>query len=290
MSLVGDLLKKTIEQDGLLIELPVDEVRISDQPRRYFDRAALEELAESIRRHGVLEPVLVTREPDGGYRLVAGERRYLAARMAGQKTVPAVVRNLPPEELEVVALIENLLREDLSLYEEAEAILKLLAHAGGWTPEEAARQLRRLQRAKDRGRLEPEDPALAVVKEVFAKLPVAWYTFATYHLRALRLPEDLRRALEQGEVSFPVARLLARVKDAKVRGELLAWVVKESPSKEEIRARVAGVTKRPERPAARSVQELARVARRVPPERAEEAERILAEARAKLEALLGEGG
>lgn len=101
----------------------VDTLRISEsQPRVFIDEAELEELAASVRKHGVLQPVLVQVEPNGDYVLVAGQRRLLAARKAGLKKIPAVVTGGDPFE---IALIENLQRSDLTCMEEAEAMHRL---------------------------------------------------------------------------------------------------------------------------------------------------------------------
>ncbi len=101
-------------------EIDVEALRISDsQPRRYIDEERLEELCSSIKKHGVLQPVIVQVEPDGSNQLVAGQRRLLAARKAGLKKIPAVYTNGDPAE---IALIENLQRSDLTALEEAEAI------------------------------------------------------------------------------------------------------------------------------------------------------------------------
>ena len=125
--------------DALLPEtdLPagVTEIAVSqldpnpDQPRRTFDTQALEALAESIRQAGVLQPLLVV-ENGARYRIVAGERRYRAARMAGLQSVPCVVRDMTEQERMEAALIENLQREDLNPIEEAAGIRALMEECG----------------------------------------------------------------------------------------------------------------------------------------------------------------
>ena len=97
------------------------------QPRRYFDPQALKELIASVKQHGILQPLLVRPKASGGYELVAGERRYRAAKDAGLTHVPVVVRELTDEAAWQLALIENLQREDLNPVEETEGILQLLA-------------------------------------------------------------------------------------------------------------------------------------------------------------------
>ena len=109
------------------------------QPRRRFDEGGLAELAESIRRHGVLHPVLV-RPRDGGYELIAGERRLLACRQAGMTEIPVLVRDWDDRTTMEVALVENLQRSDLNPMEEAEAFHRLIEEFG-WTQDEAAERV-----------------------------------------------------------------------------------------------------------------------------------------------------
>lgn len=115
--------------------LPLDQIRPNpEQPRRHFDERSLAELAESIRTRGVLQPVIVRREADGKYLLLAGERRYRASRLAGLQAIPALVRDDHPLE---IAMIENLQREDLTPLEEALGIAALI-QAQGYTHAEVA--------------------------------------------------------------------------------------------------------------------------------------------------------
>lgn len=111
-----------------------------EQPRRSFDEEALNELASSISEHGVLQPLIVRPLPDGSYQLVAGERRWRAARLAGLAEVPVIVKALTDSEVSVIALIENLQRENLNPIEEAEGIQKLIEEYD-FTQEQAAAKL-----------------------------------------------------------------------------------------------------------------------------------------------------
>lgn len=96
------------------------------QPRKDFDRKKLEELVQSIKSHGIIQPIVVTPAGDGNYELVAGERRWRAGKIAGMKEIPAIVKQVNEREMAEIALIENLQREDLNLLEEAEAYRKLM--------------------------------------------------------------------------------------------------------------------------------------------------------------------
>ena len=152
-----------------------------DQPRKEFDSEALSELAESISQHGVLQPLLLRPLLTGGYRIVAGERRWRAARMAGLTEVPAVVREMSDTEEMLFALIENLQREDLTPLEEARGY-RTLIDAQDFTQEEVSQAV-----GKSR-------PAI------------------TNALRLLNLPEDIQQMLENGEITAGHARTLLSFK------------------------------------------------------------------------------
>ena len=159
-------------------ELPINEIIPNrDQPRKTFDEAALEELAERIKQHGVLQPLLVRPIPSGGYQLVAGERRWRACRMAGLNKVPVVIKELTDTETMEIAIIENLQREDLNPIEEAEGLQALIDKCG-YTQEEVAVSV-----GKSR-------PAIA------------------NSLRLLRLPQEVRDMTKNGEISAGHARAL----------------------------------------------------------------------------------
>ena len=158
--------------------LPLSEIIPNkDQPRKTFDETTLAELAESIKQHGVLQPLLVRPLPGGGYQLVAGERRWRACRMAGVREVPVVVKELTDTETMEIAIIENLQREDLNPIEEAEG-LQALVDKCGLTQEEVAASV-----GKSR-------PAIA------------------NSLRLLRLPQEVRDMTREGRISAGHARAL----------------------------------------------------------------------------------
>lgn len=159
-------------------ELPINEIIPNrDQPRKTFDEAALEELAQSIKQHGVLQPLLVRPIPAGGYQLVAGERRWRACRIAGLNKVPVVIKELTDTETMEIAIIENLQREDLNPIEEAEGLQALIDKCG-YTQEEVAVSV-----GKSR-------PAIA------------------NSLRLLRLPQEVRDMTKNGDISAGHARAL----------------------------------------------------------------------------------
>lgn len=173
------------------LTLPVAELRPgSGQPRQYFDEAALESLAQSIRAEGVLQPLLVRPTPDG-YEIVAGERRWRAAQRAGLEEVPVIIRELNERQARVAALLENLQRENLSLIDEVTAKLDLVASVLGISSEEARGRLMQLLReepGEDHQQLE----------QVFASLGESWTSYAKNKLHILNWPAPLLGALRAG--------------------------------------------------------------------------------------------
>ena len=107
-------------EDAGVTEVMLSEIEPNrDQPRKDFDEAALNELADSIKKHGLLQPILVRTKATGGYEIIAGERRYRAAKLAGLEKVPVIIRTISDREAAELALIENLQREDLNPVDEA---------------------------------------------------------------------------------------------------------------------------------------------------------------------------
>ena len=165
-----------------------------NQPRQIFDDDALSELADSIREHGVLQPLIVRPMLDGSYQLVAGERRWRASRLAGLTEVPVIVRALTDSEVAIIALIENLQREDLNPIEEAEGISRLIQEHG-FTQEQAADKL-----GKSRSAL-------------------------TNTLRLMKLPEKVRGLVSDEFLSAGHARALLGLEDAALIEETAEDVV-----------------------------------------------------------------
>src|SRR6266571_9582728 len=201
---LGALLSSTpTESEGeeSLIDVPIDKIEVNpNQPRKVFDFTALDELAASIRASGVIQPIIVRRYGDG-YQLIAGERRWRAARQAGLDRIPAIVREATDAQSIELALVEHLLGEDLNPIEAAQAYQKLLAEFG-WTQEELAQRI-----GKDR-------------------------TSIANCLRLLRLPEDIQTDLRSGRLTMGHARALLALtsvaEQLQLRDEILAhdWSVR----------------------------------------------------------------
>jgi ParB family chromosome partitioning protein len=187
--------------EDVQIEVPVDQIDANpNQPRKDFDSKALEDLATSIRSSGVIQPVIVRRH-GSGYQLIAGERRWRAARQAGLERIPAIVREATDAQSLELALVENLLREDLNPIEEAEAYQKLLAQFS-WTQEDLAQRI-----GRDRSSI-------------------------ANSLRLLRLPAEIQGDLRSGRLTMGHARALlalgTAVQQLRLRDEILEndWSVR----------------------------------------------------------------
>lgn len=177
--------------------LPINEIIPNkEQPRKTFDEGALQELADSITVHGVLQPLLVRPLLSGGYQLIAGERRWRASRMAGLKEVPVIIRELSDSEAMEIAIIENLQREDLNPIEEAEGLQALIDKCD-YTQEQVAVSV-----GKSR-------PAIANA------------------LRLLKLPEEVRQMTKDGEISAGHARALLAFDNQAIMYEVAKQIVSD---------------------------------------------------------------
>ena len=170
-----------------------------EQPRKQFDEDALAELSDSIAQHGVLQPLLVRPMPDGGYQLVAGERRWRASRMAGLTEVPVVIRDLTDAQVAELALVENLQRENLNPLEEANGY-KELSDKFGYTQEKISEIV-----GKSR-------PSIANA------------------LRLLNLPEDVQEMVSEGKLSMGHARAILSLPDDKMKTDLAKLVIQNDLS------------------------------------------------------------
>src|ERR1051325_8654280 len=195
-ALLSDTAPTTSEE---LLEIDIDLIEPSPaQPRTHFDEGRLEELAQSIRSNGIVQPLLV-RQRGARYQLVAGERRWRAAQRAGLQRVPAVVRAIPDDKLLELALIENIQRQELNAIEEAHAYRRLIETLG-LTQETVAQRV-----GRDR-------------------------SFVTNYLRLLRLPEDIQRLVEEEKLTMGHARALLGVDDQDIQRKVAKDVIENSLS------------------------------------------------------------
>ncbi len=188
------------EGGGEVIEIELRRIAANaEQPRKVFREESLKELAASIREKGIIQPVLVRREPDGSFMLIAGERRMRAAHMAGLQTMPAIIRKADEEEVQEIALIENIQREDLN-------------------PLETARAFKRLM---DRFGLSQEELSKKVGKE---------RATVTNYLRLLQLPKAVTDLINSGELSMGHAKAVLAIEGERARIMAAKLIVAEGLS------------------------------------------------------------
>jgi ParB family transcriptional regulator, chromosome partitioning protein len=215
----------------------------SGQPRKRFDPDAIERLAASLRRRGLLQPIVVRPLGDGThFEIVAGERRYFAAKAANLHAVPVMVLALSDSETLEVSLVENLQRQNLSEIEETEAILRLLALRLDLEPAAVVSFLYRMEN-EHKGRAVRrvlDEASSATVLDTFEQLGVmTWLSFVTTRMPLLKLPNDLLEAIYAEEITCAQARVLARVADADRRFALVQEVRERGLGLAELRTRLA---------------------------------------------------
>lgn len=207
------------EIEDTVIEIPLNEIRMNPyQPRTVFDEAALIELAESIRVHGLFTPILVTRSTIRGYDLVAGERRFRAHEMLGLPTIKATVKKLTPIEVMEIALLENIQREDLSPIEEAQAY-KLLLEKCKYSQDTLAKRMGKSKAA------------------------------ISNSLRLLRLPKPVQKAVIEKNYSMSHARTLLGLKDDSLILPTFRMSRKKDISVHELEKIVKNLNQKPEKKA-----------------------------------------
>lgn len=242
---VEDLLSMDVESESPTATVNIDKIRLpAQQPRRYFDPEKLSQLVQSVKEHGILQPLLV-RAVNGEFELVAGERRLRAAKEAGLTEVPIITKELSDLQTLQIALLENLQREDLNPVEETEGILELLSIELDVNSGEVISILNQVANAKKRG--------LELTENVFRQLEIiesvllgvgrfSAESFRTSRLPLLNLPDDVLEVLRQGKIEYTKARAIAKVKDEGERRELLDKVLNENLSLSEIKQLVKELT------------------------------------------------
>ena len=196
-SLEEKIVEETPKEE--IVDIKIDELRSNPyQPRKVFDQEALQELSDSIKQHGVFQPIIVKKSIHG-YEIIAGERRVKASKMAGLDTVPAIIREFDDTEMMEIALLENLQREDLNPFEEANAYVKIM-EAKNLTHDELAKVLGKSQ------------------------------SYITNTVGLLRLPDNIRDLVINGKLSMTHARILSKMSDISTINLLADRIVKENLS------------------------------------------------------------
>lgn len=189
--------EETPADHEIVEDINLDDIRPNPyQPRKRFDEASIQELADSIKQSGVFQPVILRQSSIKGYELIAGERRVRASRLAGKETIPAIVRDLDETQMIEIAVIENLQREDLSPLEEAEAYSVLMNKLS-------------LTQAEVADRIGKSRPYIA------------------NYIRLLSLPEEVKEMVNEEQLSMGQARTLLGLKDKSGLLDLAKTVVKE---------------------------------------------------------------
>lgn len=240
----------TAEDDAVPSTVPLDKIALpSTQPRRYFDPQAMQSLVLSVKKDGILQPLLV-RPVGGKYELVAGERRYRAAQEVGLTEVPVTVREMSDDQAVQYALTENLQREDLNPVEEVEGILQLLAIKLSTDREAVISLLNKLAKVK-RGLADNvvRSEEQLLVEEVFAAIGrLSPESFRTHRLPLLNLPADILDALRSGRIEYTKAKEIAKLESSSERAALLEEAIAQSLSLSQIRERVKAKKTPTERP------------------------------------------
>ena len=207
----GNLEEKITEtvHEEEIQELPLNELRVNPyQPRKTFNEESLNELAESIKEHGVFQPIIVKKSIKG-YEIVAGERRFRASKLAGKETIPAIVRNFTDEEMMEIAVLENLQRENLNAVDEANAYKTLMEN-------------------------------LHLTQDQVSKRVNKSRSHITNLLGILSLPEDVLTLVKENKLTMGHARCLSKLSDIEKINELTKKVLEENLSVRELEALSSG--------------------------------------------------
>ena len=207
----GNLEEKIMEtvHEEEIQHLPLNELRVNPyQPRKTFNEESLNELAESIKEHGVFQPIIVKKSIKG-YEIVAGERRFRASKLAGKETIPAIVRNFTDEEMMEIAVLENLQRENLNAVDEANAYKTLMEN-------------------------------LHLTQDQVSKRVNKSRSHITNLLGILSLPEDVLTLVKENKLSMGHARCLSKLSDIEKINELTKKVLEENLSVRELEALASG--------------------------------------------------
>ncbi|HEX8162159.1 MAG TPA: ParB/RepB/Spo0J family partition protein [Pyrinomonadaceae bacterium] len=194
------LTETAINSNEELKEVDIDLIEPNNlQPRTRFNERQLEELAQSIKENGIVQPILIRKISGSRYQLVAGERRWRAAQQAGLRRIPAIVRDIADDKMLELALIENIQRQELNAIEEAQAYKRLI-------------------------------DTLGLTQEVVAQRVGRDRTFVTNYLRLLRLPEDIQVLVEESQISMGHARALLGLDEPEKQRDLARIIVEKGLS------------------------------------------------------------
>ena len=232
----SEITEKSVEQKLSLAAITLNSV----QPRRYFDQEAMEKLVKSIQKNGILQPLLVRPLSTEKYELVAGERRYRAAKQAGIEEIPVVVRDLTDEEATEIALMENLQREDLNPVEETEGILALLTAKLNKSRADVISLFNQVSHPQYKtAQIVLRSPEWKTIKEIFTSVGrLSPESFRTTRLSLLNLPKDVLEALREGRIQYTKALEIAKVKNDRQRKKFLKEAIDKNLTLSQIKESV----------------------------------------------------
>jgi ParB family chromosome partitioning protein len=240
-NLFGDEAEQSLSNSTLLLSqiiLP------PSQPRRYFDPVKLKSLADSIKEVGLLEPIVVRKIQEDKYELIAGERRLKACEIAGLEEILVVIIECDEKKARKLRLVENLQREDLNAYEETIGILELLAEELNIEQEAVVSLLYQMNnetKGNSNHNVMVSEEAYAI-QTIFLQIgKISWESFVSNRLPLLKLPQDIQIILENGQIEYTKAQVIARIKDNEKRQNILKKAIEENLSLSVIKELVGSI-------------------------------------------------
>jgi ParB family transcriptional regulator, chromosome partitioning protein len=236
--------KQASQTIGNLINIELIQLPLRGQPRRYFNSEKLEQLTESVKVYGILEPLIIRTTENDTYELVAGERRLRAARAAGLDKVPVIIRQFTDSEAFEIALLENLQRDDLNPIDETEGILDLLEKTLQCSKQEIISLLNQAANAKRRNQDLKEEVVnqLNIIDHLFLKIGrLNRESFRTNRLPLLNLPTDVLQVLREGQLTYTKAKAMVSLEEEE-RQKLIEIAISEDLSLREIKLKVQEIS------------------------------------------------
>lgn len=242
--------KSTVNKGDSVGEMiAITDLKLPDeQPRKFFDDEKLEQLKESVNEYGILEPLIVRPLAEGKYELIAGERRYRAAKAEKLTTVPVIVHDLDDEKAFELALLENLQRDDLNPIEETEGLLKLLCQRLDLSQDGLISLLNQAANADRRG-VDLTDNVIRQIEKVDKLFKTVGRltreSFRSNRLPLLSLPEDVLEYLRGGKLEYTKAKAIAKLDTKAKRKELAEETIKDKLSLREVKQKVSKILQDP---------------------------------------------
>lgn len=229
-----------LESVGILLN--IEDIKLPKrQPRRSFNAQKMTELTESIKKYGILEPLIVRNLNNNKYELVAGERRYRAAQEANLAKIPVIVKQLDEQQAFELALLENMQRDDLNPIDETEGMLELICQALNITTEEVISILNRAANAQRRNQTLTDNVIRQIenIDNLFMTIGrLNRESFRTNRLPLLNLPEDVLEVLRQGSLDYTKAKAIAKLENVNHRKELMNLAIEEKLSLKKIKEKI----------------------------------------------------